>query len=82
MRKQKKTLAKLLALVVGVPAITNVEEGSVLSIRTLDGWRSVPLRSMPEKIVKCLVIVENDTNLAAQGSSITAPRRWRRASSS
>jgi glucokinase len=67
LRKQKKTRDQLLALVVGVPAITNVEEGSVLSISTLDGWRSVPLRAMLTKIAKCLVIVENDTNLAAQG---------------
>ena len=67
LRKQKKTRDQLLALVVGVPAITNVEEGSVLSISTLEGWRSVPLRAMLEKIAKCLVIVENDTNLAAQG---------------
>jgi glucokinase len=50
-----------------VPAITNVEEGSVLSISTLEGWRSVPLRAMLGKIANCLVIVENDTNLAAQG---------------
>jgi glucokinase len=53
--------------VVGVPAITNVDEGSVLSISTLEGWRSVPLRAMLTKIAGCLVIVENDMNLAAQG---------------
>jgi len=67
LRKQKKTREQLLALVVGVPAITDVREGSVLSISTLEGWRSVPLRAMLTKIAKCLVIVENDTNLAAQG---------------
>jgi glucokinase len=67
LRKQKKTRAQLLAMVVGVPAITNVEEGSVLSISTLEGWRSVPLRAMLSKIANCLVIVENDMNLAALG---------------
>lgn len=67
LRKQAKSRGKLLALVVGVPAITNVDEGSVLSISTLDGWRSVPLRAMLSKITGCLVIVENDMNLAAQG---------------
>jgi len=67
LRKQKKTRAQLLAVVVGVPAITNVEEGSVLSISTLEGWRSVPLRVMLSKIANCLVIVENDMNLAALG---------------
>jgi glucokinase len=67
LRKHRKTRNQVLALVAGVPAITNVEEGSVLSISTLEGWRSVPLRAMLSKMVGCLVIVENDTNLAAQG---------------
>ncbi|MHB1957648.1 MAG: ROK family transcriptional regulator [Acidobacteriaceae bacterium] len=67
LRKRKKTLDHLLAMVVGVPGIANVEEGSVLSISRLEGWRSVPLRAMLSKIVKCTVIVENDMNLAAQG---------------
>jgi glucokinase len=67
LRKHTRSRNKLLALVVGVPAITNVAEGSVLSISTLEGWRSVPLRAMLSKIAGCLVIVENDMNLAAQG---------------
>jgi glucokinase len=67
LRKQRKTREQLLAVVVGAPAITNVEEGTVLSISTLEGWRSVPLRAMLSKMVNCLVIVENDMNLAAQG---------------
>jgi len=67
LRKHKKTREQLLSVIVGVPAITNVEAGSVLSISTLEGWRSVPLRAMLSKIVNCLVIVENDMNLAAQG---------------
>jgi glucokinase len=67
LKKHKKGRDKLLAMVVGVPAITNVDEGSVLSISTLEGWRSVPLRAMLSKIAGCIVIVENDMNLAAQG---------------
>jgi glucokinase len=67
LHKHTRSRDKLLALVVGVPAITNVDEGSVLSISTLEGWRSVPLRAMLSKIAGCLVIVENDMNLAAQG---------------
>ena len=67
LKRQRKTREQLLALVVGVPAITNVEEGSVLSISNLEGWRSVPLRAMLGKMMNCLVIVENDMNLAAQG---------------
>jgi len=67
LRKHKKKREQLLALVVGVPAITNVDDGIVLSISTLENWRSVPLRAKLNKIVDCLVIIENDTNLAAQG---------------
>jgi glucokinase len=67
LRKHARSRNRLLALVVGVPAIANVDEGSVLSISTLEGWRSVPLRAMLSKIAGCLVIVENDMNLAAQG---------------
>jgi len=67
LRKQKKTREQLLVMVVGVPAIANVEAGSVLSVSTLEGWRAVALRAMLNKVVNCLVIIENDTNLAAQG---------------
>ena len=67
LRKHRKKREQLLAVVVGVPAITNVDEGIVLSISTLENWRSVPLRAKLSKIVNCLVIIENDTNLAAQG---------------
>lgn len=65
--ERQKAQRQLLIMVVGVPAITNVEDGIVLSISTLDRWRSVPLRAMLSKIVDCLVIIENDTNLASQG---------------
>ena len=58
---------QLMALIVGVPAITNVDNGTVLSISTLDGWRSVPLRAKLGKLIHCLIIIENDTNLAALG---------------
>ncbi|MGC1869693.1 MAG: ROK family transcriptional regulator [Acidobacteriaceae bacterium] len=67
LRKQKKTRDQLLAIVVGVPAITNVKDGTVLAISTLQGWRSVPLRDMLSKALHCAVILENDINLAAQG---------------
>jgi glucokinase len=65
--QHKKARKQLLALVVAVPAITNVDEGTVVSISTLERWRSVPLRSLLSQVVDCLVIVENDTNLAAAG---------------
>jgi glucokinase len=67
LRKHKKKRSQLLALVAGVPAITNVDDGIVLSISTLENWRSVPLRAKLNEIVDCLVIIENDTNLGALG---------------
>ena len=67
LKKQKMAREQLLTLVVGVPAITNVDDGIVVSISTLDNWRSVPLRALLNKVVDCLVIIENDTNLSALG---------------
>jgi glucokinase len=67
LRKHRKTREQLIAAVIGVPAITNVDEGIVLSISTLEGWRTVPLRSMLSKLLNCPIIIENDINLAAQG---------------
>jgi glucokinase len=67
LRKHRKTREQLIAAVIGVPAITNVDEGMVLSISTLEGWRTVPLRSMLSKLLNCPIIIENDINLAAQG---------------
>ena len=74
-RKHKKARDQLLALVVGVPAITNVEEGIVLSISTLEAWRSVPLRRLLSKQLDCLIVIENDTNLAAVGERFRGAAR-------
>jgi glucokinase len=62
-----KTRDQLLALVVGVPAIANVDQGIVLSVSTLEDWRSVALRELLSRHVHCLVVIENDTNLSAVG---------------
>jgi glucokinase len=67
LRKQKMAREQLLTLVVAVPAITNVDDGIVVSVSTLENWRSVPLRALLNKVVDCLVIIENDTNLSALG---------------
>jgi glucokinase len=67
LRKHRMRRDQLLVMVVGVPAITNVRDGLVLSISTLEKWRSVPLRSMLSDIAGCCVVVDNDMNLAAQG---------------
>lgn len=78
LRKKKMTREQLLMLVVGVPAITNVDQGMVMSISTFDGWRSVPLREMLREMVPCPVIVENDTNLAALGEQYCGVARVER----
>jgi len=67
LRKQKQPEDQLLGLVIGVPAIVNVKEGIVVSLSALKGWSNVPLDAMLGSELKCQVIVENDTNLAAQG---------------
>lgn len=67
LRKTKQTEDQLLGLVIGVPAIVNVKEGIVFSLSKLTDWINVPLGRMLGKEIKRPVIVENDTNLAAQG---------------
>lgn len=67
LHKHGRAEGQLLGLVVGIPAIVNVDEGSVLSFTALQDWRAVPLGRMLQDKLKCPVIVENDTNLAAQG---------------
>jgi glucokinase len=57
----------LLSAAIGVPAIVDVNEGTVLSFSALKNWSNVPLRDMLQKALECRVSVENDTNLAAQG---------------
>lgn len=58
---------QLLRVAVGVPAIVNVDEGTVLALSALRDWNNVPFTSMLMREVKCPVLVDNDTNLAAQG---------------
>jgi glucokinase len=67
LRKQKHAEEQLLGVVVGVPAIVNVDESTVLALSTLKGWNKVPLGSMLSRELKCQVTVDNDTNLAALG---------------
>jgi glucokinase len=67
LRKHKKTEDQLLGLVIGVPAIVNINQGIVFSLSALKDWSDVPLGSMLAGELKCQVLVENDTNLAAKG---------------
>lgn len=58
---------QLAALTVGVPAIVNVESGTVVALTALKNWTDVPLGPMLTREFKCRVVIDNDTNLAAEG---------------
>jgi glucokinase len=67
LRIKKLSRTRLLRLTVGVPAIVNVDEGTVLAFTALQDWNHVPLGVMLSRELQCPVLVDNDTNLAAQG---------------
>jgi glucokinase len=67
LRKEKQVEDQLLGIVVGVPAIVNVQKGMVLSLSKLKDWSEVPFADLLRKEFNCQVMIENDTNLAAQG---------------
>ena len=67
LRKRRLTRKQLLRATVGVPAIVDVHEGTVLALTALQDWNSVPLGPMLTRELNCEVLVDNDTNLAAQG---------------
>jgi len=77
-RKHGHSPSQLLAAVVGVPAIVDVNQGSVLEVSALKEWSRVPLGAMLQRELKCLVVVENDTNLAAQGENYRGAARGER----
>jgi predicted NBD/HSP70 family sugar kinase len=62
---------KLVAVAVGVPGITDIQKGIVLSAPILPHWKAVPLRDILAKKVGTQTVVENDVNLAALGEG-----RW------
>ena len=59
----------LQAIAVGVPGVTDVEEGRVIATSYLLGWRDVPLAAMLEAALNIPSAVDNDVNLAAVGES-------------
>ena len=67
LRGKKLARNRLLRLTLGVPAIVNVDEGTVLAFTALKNWRNVPLGSILSRELQCAVLVDNDTNLAAAG---------------
>ena len=69
LRKHKQPEENLLGLVVGVPAIVNVDDGIVLALSVLKDWSNVSFGAMLATEFKCRTVIENDTNLAARGES-------------
>ena len=61
--------SSLKAIAVGVPGVTDVEEGRVIATSYLLGWRDVPLAAMLEAALNIPSSVDNDVNLAAVGES-------------
>lgn len=75
LRRHARSLDHLLAVVVGVPAVVNVKEGVVVSLTPLKNWSDVPFGPLLQRELKCRVLVENDTNLAAQGEHFRGSAR-------
>lgn len=67
LRKTKLMGIQLAILTVGVPAIVNVDEGTVVALSALQNWNDVPLGPMLTREFKCRVVIDNNTNLAAEG---------------
>ena len=67
--KHKIPKKKVLELVAGAPAITNVTAGQVLSAPNLTDWRDVPFRDLLQSKTQIPVTIENDVNLGALGES-------------
>jgi len=67
LRERHLTGTQLFRVTVGIPSIVNVDEGTVLALTALKNWRNVPLGPMLARELKCQVLIDNDTNLAAEG---------------
>ena len=59
----------LRSIAIGVPGVTDVENGIVVATSYLMGWQNVPLRALVGKELNIPVAVDNDVNLAAVGES-------------
>lgn len=70
--------SSLKAIAVGVPGVTDVEEGRVIATSYLLGWRDVPLAAMLEAALNIPSAVDNDVNLAAVGESWTGAAKGAR----
>lgn len=59
----------LKSIAIGVPGVTDIDNGIVIATSYLMGWQNVPLRTLVEKELKVPAAVDNDVNLAAIGES-------------
>jgi glucokinase len=59
----------LKSIAIGVPGVTDIDNGIVIATSYLMGWQNVPLRAFVEKELKIPAAVDNDVNLAAIGES-------------
>ncbi|MFD1608227.1 ROK family transcriptional regulator [Oceanobacillus luteolus] len=59
-------MKQIMGVGIGVPGITDVDNGIVLDAPTVN-WRDVPLKAEMEKLLHCPVYVDNDVNVAALG---------------
>jgi glucokinase len=57
----------LRSIAIGVPGITDVDNGIVIATSYLMGWKDVPLRRLVEKEMNIPVAIDNDVNMAAIG---------------
>jgi glucokinase len=61
----------LRSIAIGVPGVTDVENGIVVATSYLMGWQNVPLRALVEKELHIPAVIDNDVNFAAMGESWT-----------
>lgn len=69
MRQIAAPLSALRSIAIGVPGVTDVDEGIVVATSYLMGWQNVPLRALVEKELNIPAAVDNDVNMAAIGES-------------
>jgi glucokinase len=61
----------LKSIAIGVPGVTNVDDGTVIATSYLMGWQNVPLRALVEEELQISAAIDNDVNLAAIGECWT-----------
>jgi len=59
----------LKSIAIGVPGVTNIDNGTVIATSYLMGWQNVPLRTLIEEELKIPAAIDNDVNLAAIGEN-------------